>query len=334
MINKIDVSKQILIAISLLALTSCSWLHSKPQAEAKPELKKEAQETSPAPAGPSEAAATAAPAVTPPSAPETPPPAAPPPAPASMPAPASEAKPEATKPSESPAGMKEVDFSHITLAPGPDEKPLSREEIAKIPPSEAIYLSGRGVMAGKGDPNHPPGDANQAGRAKHPIALEASDLPKDQYGLVNWADAIRQGKVTPKGSLNPEEPDMPPFDLSFDIPTKSNFMPNVIFPHKIHTMWLTCTNCHPAIFLMNHTENNKNMTMPKIASGEFCGRCHNRVAFPLSDCLRCHVVPKEGDKYEGNVFPAAGDVSMEVCGNKGIGCPAALASPPPQAPGK
>jgi hypothetical protein len=35
------------------------------------------------------------------------------------------------------------------------------------------------------------------------------------------------------------------------------------------------------------------MTMPAIASGEFCGRCHDRIAFPLSDCLRCHVKPRE-----------------------------------------
>ncbi len=34
--------------------------------------------------------------------------------------------------------------------------------------------------------------------------------------------------------------------------------------------------------------------MKKIAAGEYCGRCHNRVAFPLFDCLRCHVIPKEG----------------------------------------
>jgi hypothetical protein len=35
------------------------------------------------------------------------------------------------------------------------------------------------------------------------------------------------------------------------------------------------------------------MTMPAIAAGEFCGRCHDRIAFPLSDCLRCHVKPRE-----------------------------------------
>lgn len=325
-------TRMVWIVASFFLLTSCSWFHSSQ----KPEAKKESTVAEAPPSRPAEPAAESAPpaaAQAPAQAPPAEP--SPAPAPAQAPPPAAESKSEA-KPAEAVPGANdnEVDFSHITLAPGPDERPLTREEIAKLPPSEAIYLSGRGVMAGKGDPNHPPGEAIQFGKAKHPAALEVSDLPKDQYGLVNWADAIRQGKITPKGSLNPDEPDMPPMDLSFDIPTKSNFMPNVIYPHKIHTMWLTCTNCHPAIFLMNHTANNKNMTMPKIAAGEFCGRCHNRVAFPLSDCLRCHVVPKEGDKYEGSVFPGAGDVSMEICGNKGIGCPAALTPPATQSPSK
>jgi c(7)-type cytochrome triheme protein len=325
MMIKNKLSNSLFFAATLLILSSCSWFHTAQQPDSKKEAVAAQESASPAPAP--AAVAPVTPAAAP--APEPPAPVAPPPATPVE----TKAEPQ-TSQGEATAGSKEIDYSHITLAPGPDERPLTREEIAKIPPSEAIYLSGRGVMAGKGDPNHPPGDANQFGKAKHPLALEVSDLPKDQYGLVNWADALRQGKITPKGSLNPDEPDMPPFDLSFDIPTKSNFMPNVIYPHKIHTMWLTCTNCHPAIFLMNHTENNKNMTMPKIAAGEFCGRCHNRVAFPLSDCLRCHVVPKEGDKYEGTVFPGAGDVSMELCGNKGIGCPAALASPASQTPSK
>ena len=306
--NKKMISRTLLLMTGLLFLYSCSYLSSDktvktdaPPAETRVAEAEKPKEAAPAPAP------------------------APVPAPAASPAPAAESRAEikpasaaADKPSQ---GLGEVDFGHITLAPGPDERPLTRDEIAKIPPSEAIYLSGRGVMAGKGDPNGFAGDANASGRSKHPIALEVSDLPKDQYGLVNWADALRQGKIAPKPSLNPEEQDMPPFDLSFDIPTKSNFMPNVIFPHKIHTMWLTCTNCHPAIFLMNHVENNKNMTMPKIASGEFCGRCHNRVAFPLSDCLRCHVQPKEGDTSEGNVAAGWGNVSMDLCGNKGVGCP-------------
>ncbi|HXN07525.1 MAG TPA: c(7)-type cytochrome triheme domain-containing protein [Nitrospiria bacterium] len=313
------ISRLVLFSAGAFFLYSCSSLSGSKAGQTETAAPVEAKasepvkEAVPAPAPPVAEAAPGAPPVA------TPEPPATPPVEASKPA-------SAANPAE---GLEEVDYGHITLPPGPDERPFTRAEIAKILPSDAIYLSGRGVMAGKGDPAGMVGEANISGKSKHPLALEVSDLPKDQYGLVNWADALRQGKIAPKPSLNPEEQDTPPFDISFDIPTKSNFMPNVIYPHKIHTMWLTCTNCHPKIFLMDHTANNKNMTMPKIASGEFCGRCHNRVAFPLSDCLRCHVQPKEGDQYEGKMSPGWGNVSMELCGNKGIGCaPQAVAAPP------
>ncbi len=175
---------------------------------------------------------------------------------------------------------------------------LSKEELkAKFKgadPSELIYLSGiTGEIAGTGDPGKFAGEAEQAGLLQHPLALELADLPKDRYGLIDWATAIKTGKVKPRDSLDPNEKTTLPFDLDIAIFTKSQFQDDVVFPHFVHTLWLTCTNCHPSIFPMNAKEANKMMTMPKIAAGEFCGRCHNRVAFPLSDCLRCHVKPKD-----------------------------------------
>lgn len=161
-------------------------------------------------------------------------------------------------------------------------------------PCDPIMVSGiTGECAGTGDPTGFSGDAERAGLSEHPLALELSDLPKDRYGLIDWARAIKEGKVKPRDSLNPEDKPQPPLDLDVVIFTKSNFQPDVIFPHYVHTLWLTCTNCHPSIFPMNAKEANKMMTMPAIASGEYCGRCHNRIAFPLSDCLRCHVKPKD-----------------------------------------
>jgi hypothetical protein len=32
-----------------------------------------------------------------------------------------------------------------------------------------------------------------------------------------------------------------------------------------------------------------------ILSGEKCGRCHGAVAFPLTECRRCHVVMRGSD---------------------------------------
>ncbi len=175
-----------------------------------------------------------------------------------------------------------------------------------IDPAQAIWMDSRGVIAGTGDPSGFVGEAFKFGQGAHPEALELSNLPMDQYGLVDWARSIREGYITPRHTLDPakqNKPDDKPFGLALLIPTKSESMPDVIFPHDIHTMWLTCNNCHPEIFAMNAALNNKVMTMPKIASGEYCGRCHNRIAFPLSDCTRCHVHEKGDPVPEGVKAP-------------------------------
>jgi c(7)-type cytochrome triheme protein len=177
-------------------------------------------------------------------------------------------------------------------APAPVLKGADAEKYRDIDPALLIYLSGRGVLAGTGDPNKVAGDAEKAGAKDHPAALELSGLPKDRYGLIDWGAAIKNGNVKPLDSLDPKAPAMPPFNLDIVIKSKSNFMPDVVFPHYTHTLWLTCTNCHTKIFQMK-AGGNPEMTMPKIAAGDYCGRCHNRVAFPLSDCTRCHVKPKE-----------------------------------------
>ena len=32
--------------------------------------------------------------------------------------------------------------------------------------------------------------------------------------------------------------------------------------------------------------------MVEIGQGQWCGKCHGRVSFPLTDCVRCHSQPK------------------------------------------
>jgi len=115
------------------------------------------------------------------------------------------------------------------------------------------------------------------------------DLPRDAQGNLDWVKALKDGIIHPKGSLEPNKPEIPPFPLDVEIPAVGA-MPNVIFPHFPHTMWLECGNCHPAIFTMKRGSNP--ISMVKIVNGEFCGRCHGRVAFPISNCNRCHVKPK------------------------------------------
>lgn len=116
------------------------------------------------------------------------------------------------------------------------------------------------------------------------------DLPKDATGVEDWVKAFEQGKINPHESLDLDKKPVPPLKFDVEIPATGS-MPNVIFPHEPHTYWLDCTNCHPGIFMMKKGGNP--ISMVKIVNGEFCGRCHGRVAFPIANCTRCHVKPKE-----------------------------------------
>lgn len=122
-------------------------------------------------------------------------------------------------------------------------------------------------------------------------ALEA--LPKDTDGNVNWTAAVVNGYINPKGSLDPDAVDEAPLHLNVFIEAKVPLMANVMFPHSIHTYWLSCNNCHPKIFIPEAGANP--MTMDEIFNGQWCGRCHGKVAFsfwPRENCIRCHIVLK------------------------------------------
>lgn len=122
---------------------------------------------------------------------------------------------------------------------------------------------------------------------KHPLAFYF--LPKTGEGEVDWVSALSDGFIKPKESLDPVFRSIPSMDFNVAFKVKGE-LPDVVFPHLPHTMWLDCKNCHPRIFVMQAGINE--VTMSNIEEGEFCGRCHGKVAFPLSECSRCHTVPK------------------------------------------
>lgn len=157
-------------------------------------------------------------------------------------------------------------------------------------PTSVIYLDSSGKLAGTGDPTKPVSESFKAGQAWHPQALSAAGLPKDRYGLIDWVKLVNNNTITPKGTLDPAAEDAPPLDMDVVIPAKGKFVNDVTYPHSIHTYWFNCENCHTAIFLPARGENN--MTMAGIAKGQWCGKCHGKVAFPLTDCARCHNVAK------------------------------------------
>jgi len=123
-------------------------------------------------------------------------------------------------------------------------------------------------------------------------------LPGDSAGnKVDWIRALENGYIRPRSEL---KKDTPVRTLETDILlNKTGSIPRVRFPHKAHTQWLDCDNCHEGIF--KSKAGATPITMGKILEGEYCGVCHGAVAFPLTECNRCHSVP-----WQSQEFPVAG----------------------------
>jgi len=119
-------------------------------------------------------------------------------------------------------------------------------------------------------------------------------LPKSRSGnYVNWSEAIENGQLAPRSDLHNPDAQAIVLDLNIIREVKGS-MPDVVYPHKQHTQWLDCSNCHPAIFIPMKGANQ--ISMASILMGEKCGVCHGKVAFPVSECRRCHSKPKPMDQ--------------------------------------
>jgi c(7)-type cytochrome triheme protein len=114
-----------------------------------------------------------------------------------------------------------------------------------------------------------------------------SPLPRDTAGnMVRWAKALDSGAITARAGVLPDAR-MRIYDQNLII-AKFGSMPAVMFPHLPHTQWLDCSNCHNTLFKDKAGANKFSMTA--ILNGEQCGVCHGAVAFPLTECNRCHSV--------------------------------------------
>lgn len=116
-------------------------------------------------------------------------------------------------------------------------------------------------------------------------------LPKSLAGnRINWVKAIEENKINPRWDRN--DPTATPVVIDLNIVREvKGSMPDVVYPHKQHTEWLDCSNCHPAIF--NPQKGSNAISMAAILLGEKCGVCHGKVAFPVSECRLCHSKKKE-----------------------------------------
>ena len=148
------------------------------------------------------------------------------------------------------------------------------------------------LMVPAGKRNLPPAEdgihdpANDGTQSLQPPLAAFSQLVKSNDGnRVDWVKSLNENKINPRFDRN--DPNVKPMVMDMNIVREvKGSMPDVVYPHKEHTQWLDCSNCHPAIFIPQKGANQ--ISMAAILLGQKCGVCHGKVAFPVSDCRRCH----------------------------------------------
>ena len=128
------------------------------------------------------------------------------------------------------------------------------------------------------------------------FAAFTKGFPKGRFGNgVDWEKAEEAGLVRPVDLLPGVS--IPRATIAaqkdFDLTPEQRGMPEILFSHAKHTVWNGCELCHPDIFGAVK-KGSVRFTMQDIFDGRSCGACHVTVAFPLTDCQRCHVKPVEG----------------------------------------
>ncbi len=115
-------------------------------------------------------------------------------------------------------------------------------------------------------------------------------LPRENAGnKVDWQRAMEQGLINPRSSLRGGK-ELKILDLDILMKDTRDALA-VVFPHKIHTQWLDCENCHEKLF--KYQTGASVISMADILNGESCGVCHGAVAFPVTECDRCHKGPRD-----------------------------------------
>ncbi|MEH6616301.1 MAG: c(7)-type cytochrome triheme domain-containing protein [Porticoccus sp.] len=137
-------------------------------------------------------------------------------------------------------------------------------------------------------------------------ALSTLPVDKNRAGnQVDWVMALQQEYIQPRTNIFPETK-VQLLDLDI-IMGNTGEMHMVRFPHLAHTEWLDCVNCHDEFFKPEVDANPVNMFA--ILVGEFCGRCHGAVSFPLTECGRCHSVQRA--TYKGTLGAQYLDTTKE-----------------------
>jgi c(7)-type cytochrome triheme protein len=181
------------------------------------------------------------------------------------------------------ATAQPIEFA--VLMPAPDIQPAPELPRSSPLTQESELHPARRALALK--PVHD--QTNPAYQQLQRIDEATSHLPHDALGFPDWMASLRSGAITPRAGLTATAK-MNVLDLDV-VMKNTKEMPNVLFPHLSHTLWLDCSNCHPAPFLPQAGANP--VSMGEIFRGRYCGMCHDRVAFiTFFSCTRCHSVPQ------------------------------------------
>jgi c(7)-type cytochrome triheme protein len=125
----------------------------------------------------------------------------------------------------------------------------------------------------------------------------ASLLPTDYTGQTDWMLAMTSGAIAPRPGVESGAPEQAVFDFDVRFADSPDPRNHVTYEHASHTQWLSCDNCHPAIFPLERGAEPPTITMHDIQAGEYCGACHGTVAFATDNaCARCHQeLPAQAD---------------------------------------
>ena len=154
--------------------------------------------------------------------------------------------------------------------------------------------------------------AQQTARTWHPLAADGlhdprspaigmlqeprdalSALAPDTVGnKVRWMEALVKGQIQPRSRASDapsRQGELRETEIFLNL---NGGTPIVRFPHRQHTLWLDCANCHDHLF--KREVGASGIQMRRILQGEQCGLCHGAVSFPLTECNRCHNTSRIG----------------------------------------
>lgn len=164
-----------------------------------------------------------------------------------------------------------------------------------------LLLACMSLVAAASGPKWPPIKADGVHDPRSPAVGQLQEprealsaLPSDTTGnYVRWMQALDEGHIQPRTNIHPEtKVNLRTTDVLL---VNTSDRPLVRFPHRQHTAWLDCSNCHNGLF--EEKAGATRIGMMAILMGEKCGVCHGAVAFPLTECNRCHSVERGSPEH-------------------------------------